>query len=45
MEDYTLVFTNGDHLRITVEDYTNAWWKAEEYEEDYNTKLKYIYEN
>ena len=44
MEKYTLVFTNGDYLNITVEDYSNACWRAEEYAEDYDTKLKYIYE-
>lgn len=44
MEKYRLVFINGDQLDITVEDYSNACWKAEEYEYDYNTKLKYIYE-
>lgn len=44
MEKYRLVFINGDQLDITVEDYSNACWKAEEYEEDYNTKLKCIYE-
>lgn len=44
MKDYTLVFLNGDYVDITVEDYTNAYWEAENYEYDYNTKLKYIYE-
>ena len=44
MEKYRLVFANGDRLDVTVEDYSNACWRAEEYEYDYDTKLKYIYE-
>lgn len=44
MKDYTLVFLNGDYVDITVEDYSNACWKAEDYEYDYDTKLKYILE-
>lgn len=44
MENYRLVFINGDHLDISVEDYSHACWKAEEYEYDYNTRLKYIFE-
>lgn len=44
MENYTLIFYNGDHINITVEDYTEACEKAEEYSYDYNTKLKWIWE-
>ncbi len=45
MINYTLIFKNGDHYWIKAEDYAHAYWKAEEYEIDYDTKLDVIYED
>lgn len=44
MENYKLIFENGQYLDVTVEDYSEACWRAEEYEYDYDTKLKWIWE-
>lgn len=44
MEKYRLIFVGEDYIDITVEDYTEACIRAEEYEYDYDMKLKAIWE-
>lgn len=44
MENYRLNFENGQYMYITVEDYSEALWEAEDYEYENNTKLRDIWE-
>lgn len=44
MENYTLIFVSGDRINITAEDWTDACNKAEEYEYNYDLKIKWIWE-
>lgn len=44
MKDFTLIFEDHSRIKIKAEDYSEACWKAEEYEYDYDKKLLWIWD-